>query len=500
MSRGISVRKATYLLGSNTDERLERLVSTLDAIDQGLQIIGEDWRYLYVNAAACNHGRTTRDELLGRTMMEAYPGIENTPLFHRLKECMQQRLKASWLNEFTYPDGMRGWFELRIEPHQHGLIIFSSDATERKLLEQQFLHAQKLEAVGRLAGGIAHDFNNLLSIILSCTQLVLDELPADSEQREDLTQVYGAGERAAGLTRQLLAFSRQHVMQPRVLDLNEVVLALTRMLRTLVGEHITMTVEASPAPLVMRADAGSLEQVVMNLVVNARDAMPSGGQLHVRLSQASMWAVLEVRDTGVGMDEKTRERIFEPFFTTKESGRGTGLGLSTVFGIVSQMGGDVSVESAPGAGATFRVRFPLAAGAAPLPGEAQAPVRAAKEGSGRVLVVDDERAVLSLACTILESAGYEVLRASSGSEAVLVASTAGRLDLLVTDVVMPGLSGRELADALRQQRPELKVLYMSGYADDGVLRQRALDAGVELLDKPLLPGPLLERVARLLSA
>ncbi len=487
----------TYLLGETLEGRHERLVTTLDTIDQGLQIIGPDWRYLYLNEAACRHGRTTREALLGRTMPDAYPGIEKSYLFERLVDCMQNRVSANLVNEFQTPDGVKAWYELRIEPHAHGLIIFSNDATERKLLEQQFLHTQKLEAVGRLAGGIAHDFNNLLSIILTCTRFVLDDLPPHSRYRDDLTQVFGAGERAAVLTRQLLAFGRQQVMQLRALDLNEVLSSLSLMLQRLVGDHIRVRIEASPQALVVRADAGLLEQVLMNLVVNARDAMPAGGELTVRLVQSGANANLEVSDTGMGMDEKTRERIFEPFFTTK-GGRGTGLGLSTVFGIVSQLGGSVSVKSAPGAGSTFVVKLPLS-GASPEAAQTRAPSPTTSPSRASVLVVDDEPAVLSLACKILEHAGYEVMRASSGAEAVQVAARGGRIDLLLTDVVMPGISGRELADSLRTLRPELEVLFMSGYANDGVLHQGSLEEGVELLEKPLLPEPLLARVARVLT-
>jgi two-component system, cell cycle sensor histidine kinase and response regulator CckA len=492
-----SLSDTTFLLGRDGQERLERLARTLDAIDQGLQIIGADWRYLYVNSATIRHGRKTRDELLGFTMQQAYPGIEHTQLFATLERCMKERKSDTMINEFDYPDGKKGWFELRVEPHDHGLIIFSIDVTQRKLLEQQYLHAQKLEAVGRLAGGVAHDFNNLLSVILSYTQLVLDELPT-GEHREDLLEVFSAAERATELTRQLLAFSRNQVMQPRFLDLNALVAGLSRMLKPLVGEDVLMRLDTAKEPLLVRADPGLVEQVVMNLVVNGRDAMPAGGELVVQVRRTDTGAELSVRDHGTGMDASTRERIFEPFFTTKELGKGTGLGLSTVFGIVSQLGGTVSVESELGKGSTFLVTLPLAPpGSKVTEKVVKRPLSQGPTGQS-VLVVDDDPQLLGLACTVMKQGGYVVSRARTGAEALEVAAGLSELHLVITDVVMPGMSGSELARQLRAVRPGLPVLFMSGYADDGVIRQRDLEPDVELVEKPILPDRLLERVRRLL--
>ncbi len=494
-----SLSDTTYLLGRDGQEQLERLASTLDAIDQGLQIIGADWRYLYVNAATTRHGRKSREELLGFTMQQAYPGIEDTPMFARLSACMRERKSDSMVNEFDYPDGKKGWFEIRIEPHDHGLIIFSIDVTDRKLLELQYLHAQKLEAVGRLAGGVAHDFNNLLSVILSYTQMVMEEIP-EGEHREDLREVFQAAERATVLTRQLLAFSRNQVMQPRILDLNQVVLGLSRMLKPLVGEDLVMRVEAAGPPLVLRADPGLIEQVLMNLVVNARDAMPEGGELLVQTSATEGGAQLLVRDSGTGMDLVTQERIFEPFFTTKMLGKGTGLGLCTVTGIVAQLGGSVRVKSAPGEGSSFFVTLPFAPNGSTVSPKVNVPPPLETGPTGQsVLVVDDDQPLLTLACTLLRNGGYRVSRASSALEALEIGQAQPQLDLLLTDVVMPGSSGRELAEKLRVTKPGLRVLFMSGYADDGSMKQRELDEGVDLIDKPLLPDRLLERVRQSLA-
>jgi len=495
-------KDVTSLLGRDEQEQLAQLVSTLDTLDQGLQVISREWRYLYVNAATERHGRRPRTELLGRTMMEAYPGIEQAPFFAVMREVMTTRTSRQLDNEFVYPDGSKGWFDLRIEPHPLGLLLFSTDITARKLLEQKYLHAQKLEAVARLAGGVAHDFNNLLSVVLSYTQLVVDELRDDDDHKRDLLEVLHAGERAAALTRQLLAFSRSQVMQPKLLDLNAVVTGLWRMLKALVGERVRMTLELPPAPLVMKADRGLLEQVLTNLAVNARDAMPTGGELFVRLRGTTEHAELEVRDTGIGMDTKTKERVFEPFFTTKEQGKGTGLGLSTVFGIVSQMGGTVNVESELGRGSTFRVQLPLAPPGSVVPSEPLSPPRhaASLQGAGHVvLVVDDEPQVLAVASAVLASAGYVVQRASSATEAMQVAASVSALELLVTDVVMPGMGGPELAAAMRTKNPQLKVLFMTGYGDGDAVTQREL-AAAELVEKPLVPERLLSRVRTVLAS
>jgi signal transduction histidine kinase len=455
-----------------------------------------------LNAAAEKQGRQPREVLLGKTMQEAYPGIEAAPFFATLREAMERRESRQLDNEFSYPDGSRGWFDLRIEPHPLGLIIFSTDITARKALEQKYLHAQKLEAVARLAGGVAHDFNNLLSVVLSYTQMVVDELNDGDDHKRDLMEVVHAGERAAALTRQLLAFSRTQVMQTKLLDLNAVVSGLARMLKALVGERVALKLELSPTPLVLKADRGLVEQVLTNLVVNARDAMPMGGEVTVSLERKGEHAELRVRDTGTGMDAKTRERIFEPFFTTKEAGKGTGLGLSTVFGIVTQMGGAVSADTTPGRGSVFKVLLPLEPEGTVVPPE---PVAAPREpnaavGSGHVvLVVDDEPQVLAVASAVLASAGFVVQRASNGPDALALAASLQALELLVTDVVMPGMTGPELATALRAKDPKLKVLFMSGYDDPEPTLQREL-AGAELVEKPLVPERLLGRVRSVLAA
>jgi two-component system, cell cycle sensor histidine kinase and response regulator CckA len=426
------------------------------------------------------------------------------------------------------------WFERRSRvvpddaagsPWLRGLLI---DVTERVRAEEalraseealhsaedQLRQSQKLEAIGRLAGGVAHDFNNLLSVILSYSSILLSDLPAGDPKRSDLEAINRAGEQAADLTRQLLAFGRQQVLALRVLDLNEIVLAADKMLRRLLGEDVELVARTNAAPLRVRADVGQLDQVIMNLAINARDAMPGGGKLTLEtqtvfLSEAyarthlgvrpGRYAMLAVSDTGVGMDRETQSHIFEPFFTTKEKGKGTGLGLATVFGIVQQSGGSIWVYSEPGGGSVFRVYLPAvedAEKAAP-----EMPPLATLRGAETILLVEDQKEVREVAREILLRCGYQVLDASGAAEALSICEREARpIELLLTDVVMPQMSGRELAERVASLRPEARVLFMSGYTEDAILRHGILAADVAYLQKPLAPEPLARRVREVLDA
>ena len=388
-----------------------------------------------------------------------------------------------------------------------------SDVTERLKLEEQLRQSQKMEAIGLLAGGVAHDFNNLLTVINGFSELLLADLPASDLRREPATAIRDAGERAARLTGQLLAFSRKAVVAPKVLDLNEVIDSAGKMLRRLIGEDVTLTTVLSPGLSRVRIDPGQVEQVLMNLAVNARDAMPRGGRLTIETKDVAVGegdvpgradpkpgrqVRLSVADTGDGMTDEVKARIFEPFFTTKGVGKGTGLGLATVYGIVKQAGGDIAVDSRVGAGTRFTILLP----ALPETGEPaeSGALRVAPRGAETVLLAEDEDAVRKLARLALEMQGYTVVEAGTGADAVRVAETyPGPVHLLATDVVMPDLGGRDLAEAVRARRPGVKVLYMSGYTDDAVIRHGVSEVADAFLQKPFTPLGLARKVREVLD-
>ncbi len=393
--------------------------------------------------------------------------------------------------------------------------VFVEDETERLSLEQQFRHAQRMEAVGRLAGGIAHDFNNLLGVILGYTEILLAQMDGGSSLRPKLEEIGKAAERASNLTRQLLAFSRKQVLQPRVVNLNEVVFNAKNLFQRLMGEDIELLLNLSMDTGRVRIDPGQLEQVIMNLVVNARDAMRHGGKLVIethrkefgepqRHEEATMsagsYALLAVSDTGAGMSEETRKHIFEPFFTTKEAGKGTGLGLSTAYGIVKQSGGYIWAYSEPGRGTTFKIYLPGVPEETESSGVPPAPA-VSRGGSETVLVVEDESSIRLLVRKFLEHFGYRVLEACDSSEARRIIEThGGALDLLITDVVMPGGSGPDLARDLQRSHPGLKVLFMSGYPDDAVGAHGVLKEGTHFLSKPFGRETLAAKVREVLDA
>jgi PAS domain S-box-containing protein len=389
------------------------------------------------------------------------------------------------------------------------------DITERKRLEAELLQSQKMEAIGRFAGGVAHDFNNLLTVIGAYGQMIGDALPGNEQIRGYTQEILLAAQRAGALTNRLLAFSRRQVFHLRAVDLNALILTMDNMLRRLIGEDIELRIELEPSLEPILADPGQIEQVVMNLAVNARDAMGTGGVLTLKTASAKLgenfsdappalppgtYVMLEVTDTGVGMDAATQTRIFEPFFTTKDPGKGTGLGLSTVYGIVKQCAGSILVRSEPGRGATFTLYFPRAAyGQTPLPDLTPAAVPVSRTGE-TVLLVEDEPGVLKLVREMLLKQGYSVLEAASGEEALRVSEKCQRFpDILLSDIVMPNMSGCELAGRLRALHPELKVLYMSGYTEDSVLGKISPGPGVGLLKKPFLSDRLAQMLRQVLD-
>lgn len=474
-------------------------------------------RFLAVNDAAIRHYGYSRDEFLAMGLADVRDAGHVERLRHELTRAPEDVHEG--LIRHRKKDGTS--FDAHITSHPISLVgrsarlVVAQDVTEVRRLEDQLRQSQKMEAIGSLAGGVAHDFNNLLSVILSYTSLILDELPAGDALRADLEEVHEAGVRATHLTRQLLAFSRRQVLDPRVVDLGEVINDMQALVRRLVPEDIEVVV--SPSPYAPRAliDPNQLEQVVMNLAVNARDAMPKGGRLTIETSEIDVDAdlarehpglalgpqvALIVTDTGTGIDAATCAHIFEPFFTTKDKDRGTGLGLSTVLGIVQQSGGHVWVDSKPGHGAKFTVCFPRApATVASTKIHSSTPPET--RGTETILLVEDDEQVRTLASRVLRKHGYGILEAENGGEALLLCEQhEGAIDLLFTDVVMKHMSGAQLAERLARIRPDLRVLFMSGYTDDLLAPHGVLEPGVAFVQKPLTPEVVLRRVREVLDS
>jgi two-component system, cell cycle sensor histidine kinase and response regulator CckA len=486
-----------------------------DHMFEGIQIIDFDWRYVYVNATAASHGRRAKSDLVGRRMMEVFPGIERTEMLSRLERCITEREPQSVLNEFTYPDGDTGWFDLRMSPVPTGVLVLSIDTTAARTVEAQLHEAGKLEAIGRLAGGVAHDFNNLLTVIGGYSDLVLSGMSPEDPFRHELEEIHRASERATALTQQLLAFSRRQMLELRVLDLNEVVSRMDTLLRRLIGADVDLVTRVNPDAGNVVADPSQLEQIIMNLAVNARDAMPNGGKLTIQTDNVELddayarthvdatpgpHVMLAVSDTGTGMDSDTKSRIFEPFFTTKELGKGTGLGLATVYGIVKQSGGNIWVYSEPGRGTTIKVYLPLVVEPASSPRPEATKPPAPTTGTETVLVVEDDAPARRFVRDVLQSAGYTVLDTGETEEAVHLAMRhPGPIHLLLTDIVLPGGGGRELAERVLAVRPGLHVIYMSGYTDDAIVHRGVLDPNTPFIDKPIAADALLLKLREIMD-
>ena len=476
----------------------------------------ETLAFLAVNRAAVRRYGFSHDEFLGMTLRDIRPPEEVPRLEASIAQGPRGNEAAPWRHRSK--DGALLDVEvtagaLRFAGRNAELVL-AHDVTDRNQLEARFRQAQKMEAVGRLAGGIAHDFNNILSAVIGYADLLVQDLPEDDPRREDAEEIREAGRRGAGLTRQLLVFSRQQVAERRIVDVNEIVRGLHSMLERIIGEDVTLESRLAADLSAVEADPGQVEQVIMNLAVNARDAMPDGGRLtietamvdldevHARGSRslpAGRYVMLAVGDTGVGIPREQQSQIFEPFFTTKEAGKGTGLGLSTVYGIVEQSGGSVLVYSEPGAGATFKVYLPAVEGAV-APTRKPAHDLRRRGRAERILLVEDEPALLHVAREILVRQGYEVEAVGTVGEALSwCESHPEPIDLLVTDVVMPGLNGRQLAEQIRAMRPAIKVLFMSGYTDDAVIQRGILEPGFAFLQKPFSAASLAERVSEALA-
>ncbi|HEU0013037.1 MAG TPA: ATP-binding protein, partial [Longimicrobium sp.] len=475
-------------------------------------------RLTYVSPSivpVCGHDPA---RLVGRRLAELVQP-DDQPCLRGLLESLPAQPDGSARGEYRCPHAREGVrvleFAFQFSPGADGgRTLFSArDVTQQRALELQLRQSQKMDAIGRLAGGVAHDFNNLLTAILGHTELILLDLPPDGPFRDDLVEVKHAAERAAELTRQLLAFSRQQVMQPATVSPASVVKGVVKLLQRLIGEDVRLVVRVEPGAGYVRADPHQLEQVILNLAVNARDAMPGGGTLELAVSRVEVaegaqgwpyfvvpgrYVRLAVRDTGTGMTPEVAQRIFEPFFTTKEPGRGTGLGLATVYGIVQQSEGFVWAATAPGEGTTFTVLLPRVEEDGGAPDDASA----AYDGSaGTIVLLEDERAVRDFAARVLARAGYRVLDFAQPEDALRVlADPAASVDLLVTDLVMGGMSGPDVAARARAARPALPVLYVSGYSSEALDERGMALAGAALLPKPFTGAALLQHVAALLPA
>ena len=502
-------------------ENEERFRALVENSSDALVLLDAEGRITYVSASSVRQFGWPATEMLGQSIFDFMHPDDRELVGARMAEVLRKPGERI-TQEVRFRHGDGSWHAMEgvgvnrlLDPVVRAIVVNARDITDRRKLEEQLWHAQKMEAIGQLAGGIAHDFNNLLTAILGYCNLVLDEVEPDMPFRDDLEEIRAAGERAAALTRQLLAFSRRQMLQPQVVDVNALVSGMVTLLRRLMTADVDVRTTLAHDLPVVRADPSSLEQALVNLTVNARDAMSSGGRVTIETSVVDLDAVfaathipmtsgryvkLTVADTGPGMDAATRGRIFEPFFTTKEQGKGVGLGLATVYGIVKQIGGYIWVDSEPGQGSVFQIYLP--------PAEVAASVRAAEPDAGRdrrrrgwetVLLVEDEDAVRALAREVLRRHGYVVLEARHGVEAIRVAERhRDDIHLLVSDLVMPHMSGDELARRLSADRPKMKVLFMSGYTERSAVHPD-LTVGASFVQKPFTPEALAKKVRSVLD-
>jgi two-component system cell cycle sensor histidine kinase/response regulator CckA len=501
-------------------ESEERLQAILDNSPALIYTQDTECRFTFVNRQFETLFKVEKDQIKTSFPHDIFPEEIAATLVSYCAKVLEEKAPKEFEEVILHDDGPHTYVSIRFPLFDSsqavsGLCTISTDVTGGKLLEEQLRQAQKMEAIGRLAGGVAHDFNNLLTAIIGYSQIVLASLGPNDLLRKEVDEIQKAGKRASSLTSQLLAFSRRQILQPRVLDLNVIVSNTVKMLRRLIGEDIHLvTILASDLGHV-KIDPGQMEQVIMNLAVNARDAMPRGGKLTVETSntllddtyarehismQPGPYVMLAVTDTGVGMNAETRSHIFEPFFTTKETAMGTGLGLSMVYGIVKQSGGYIWVYSEPGEGTTFKIYFPQIEEA-----EDSALQRDdagyLPRGTETILLVEDEQSVRDLTVRILSELGYTVIEASNGEEALQISSERahGEIDLLLTDVVMPQMSGKLLTDMVKAARPGIKVLFSSGYTDNALVHHGSLEPGTAFLQKPFSPSGLARKVREVLD-
>jgi two-component system, cell cycle sensor histidine kinase and response regulator CckA len=516
VQRDITDRKATEAALRRSESRYRALA---EAAQDSIFIVDRDSRITYANAVSCERFGVEAQVVIGKRLDEAFPPAAAEDVWREVSAVLESGTRHSFETSFETPNGPL-WLETWLVPmtndagERDAVMGVARDVTARKLLERRFLHAQKMEAIGQLAGGIAHDFNNVLTAILGYSEVLLDRILDDPSLAADVTEIKTAGERAARLTRQLLAFGRKQPLAPEVVDLNEILAELQKMLARVIGEDVRLDIATAPNLDHVKVDPGQIEQVIMNLAVNARDAMPRGGTLriataNVRLDPESAarhivgapgrYVALTVRDTGCGIPPDVLSHVFEPFFTTKPVGKGTGLGLATVYGIVRQSGGQITIDSAPQQGTTVTV-YLQSVDDAPAVRPDVATLRSIG-GAETILLVEDEEGVRHLMRRTLERAGYAVMTASSVSDALARALDRGRpIDLLLSDVVMPDLSGPDLAQRVVRLHPAMKVLYVSGFTSQLALDSGTLGRRASFLPKPFTPDTLARKVRECLDA
>ncbi len=515
--------KIFYLTDTTTIKRLEIELSMLSHalrnVSESLSVFDLNGNIIFVNESFVKTYGYEKEELIGQSINKFHPSTNPRQIF---KPIIEKTLKENWEGELTARRKSGDLFSIYIRTSpvmdENGkpivIIGVARDITEKKILEDQLRQSQKMEAIGQLAGGIAHDFNNLLTVIEGYTELLFSSILETEPAYNFTKQIKKASDRATALTRQLLAFSRRQILQPQNIDLNALVTEMGVLLKRLIGEDIELSTVLNPEIGAVKADRSQMEQVLMNLAVNARDAMPDGGQLIIETSKVSLdaqfewhhsgllkgnYVVLSITDTGIGMDDDTKEHVFEPFFTTKEKAKGTGLGLATVYGIVKQSGGHIWVDSEKGKGTTFKIYLPMIKRKKSSP-NADAPVSESKAGNETILVVEDEFMVRELVCDSLKNSGYTILEASNGKEAIeMFTKNSKKIDLILTDVIMPAMSGRKMVEILQKKYPGINALYMSGYTDDAIIKHGVLEPGMAYIQKPFSPKALIQKVQEVLE-